>query len=268
MQKIGALLKKLSSEIALVGTGHLVAGAIISAASYIFGLELSKLSPRLQEYKWALVILIFSCLTWLVLYTWRRFDKRSPRFPEVDYSFHILRREIYYEYLSKTKFVYKRRYTLQALRNDLDGYPDRYRWTGSGTVKIRSNVPQQRIEPRPKKSLYEEFYIRFPKFLRKGQQIMAEVVWELEDAAQTAVPFASVTVLEPTDFLKIEVKLPRDFNVSEVICERSMSMGAKAPLETEVIQMDSDNRAVWEVPDPHLLHYYEMRWLQETGTEQ
>ena len=256
MRRFFESCKHLSANV----SEHLIALGIAAAISYIVGGELGKTSAFFEEYRWALIGGLFLVFASVAIYLRNRFSRNAPHFPQVEFDFEILRREIYYEFLSPTQSIYRRRYSLRACRDNLDRYPDQYGWTGIGTVKLRSGNQKHQVAERERDSLFQKFDIEFKRYLRKGEEITAEVIWELEDPTSAALPFASVTIHEPTDQLRIEAKFPKSFNVTEVICEHSMGMGSRHLLETREIPVNGDGRVIWEVQHPELLHFYKMRW--------
>jgi len=45
----------------------------------------------------------------------------------------------------------------------------------------------------------------------------------------------------------------------EVMCEESCSIGARKPYETKPKPV-KNGKVSWEIPQPKLLHHYEMKW--------
>lgn len=213
----------------------------------------------IQPYAWPITILFFTIGALIFIFLYRRFSKFRPQYPRLDCDFEILELEIIYNHLSKTRMTYTKRKKLRALRNGLDRYIDRYRWTGMGNVQLKSNVKGQRIVEEERKSVWQFYAIRFNRNPSRGQEIPTEVFWELEDLQNAAVPFLSATMEEPTRKLILKVQLPANDNVEEVVMEVLPFMGAKTPFSSDTKKIEH-NEYTWTVENPKLLYHYEMRW--------
>lgn len=214
----------------------------------------------LAQFKWYLAVIFStgSALLFLILY--QRLSKFQPNFPHLYFDFHIIEKEITYEYKDKTHMVYRRRVLVKALKNGLESYQDKYQWTGSGNVKISSAIKEHQFRETIKKNVWQFYEIRFQKMLSKNESMETELIWELEDIAVKAVPFFSATIEEPTDCLKLNLSLPSDAGVREVTCEVSSGIGAKKPFSSKTIPLDRNGKAIWEIKRPKLLYHYEMKW--------
>jgi hypothetical protein len=231
-----------------------VSGSLL--ASKLLVLNFAALAP----FKWYLAAIFGSsgALTFLLLY--RRFNRFRPNFPRLDFDFQVLEKEITYEYLDKTHMVYKKRNRIKALKNGLDTYRDKYRWTGRGDIVIKSGIPEQQITETVRKNVWQVYEIRLQRSLNRGDIIETEAIWELEDQANRAVPFFSATIEEPTDLLRFSLILNPSLGVREVTCETSTGIGSGKPFDSFARQLDKHSEASWEIKNPKLLYYYEMKW--------
>ena len=212
------------------------------------------------RFKWCLAIIFAAGGAWLFLILYQRFSRFYPTFPRLDFDFQILEKEVYYEYKNKTHMMYKKRVSVKALKNGLDAYYDKYMWTGSGNVKITSAIKEQQFINTIKKNVWQFYEIRFQKTLAKNESIETEIAWELEDMAMKAVPFFSATIVEPTDFLKLNLSLAPKLKVKEVTCEISSGIAAKKPISSKIIPLDRNGKAAWEIIKPKLFYHYEIKW--------
>lgn len=205
---------------------------------------------------------------WLYVVLYRHISRHLPMFPRIDSDFRVIRKELSYKYLDRTHMVYSKKVKLKALRNGLDEYHDRYAWSGSGKVELRSMVSSQRLVTGDKKNVWQLYVLKFPWTLKKGETIETEVNWDLEDTRNAAVPFASATVEEPTDCLVLSVSLPAALGVAEVTCEVSSGIGAKKPFSSELRKLDRHGEMIWEIRKPKLLYHYEIKWMFDPGEPQ
>jgi hypothetical protein len=95
---------------------------------------------------------------------------------------------------------------------------------------------------------------------REDEEIETEIVWNLEDPQSMAVPFFSATIDEPTDLLKMRLSLPPILGVREATGE-VCSVATKKASSSKTLQFDRNGILTWEVKNPLLLHYYEIKWV-------
>lgn len=243
------------AKLLMAGLVAAILWLLSNLSSQIIILGVSTLVP----YKWLLTALLFcgSALVSILLY--RRMSKFHPHFPRIDCDFEILELEIIYDHKQQNRMVYTKRKRLRALRNGLDRYFDRYRWTGGGTVAMRSSMKGQQIVTEERRSVWQFYAIKFNRKLGRGEEIQTEVVWELEDIENVAVPFLSSTVEEPTARMILKVKFPPELNVEEVIREISPVMGARKPFSTTP-DKTAHSEYTWTIASPKLLYHYEVGW--------
>lgn len=213
----------------------------------------------LQAFKW-LIFAFFLAIICFFLYWLFSKSEKQPSLPPVDPDFKILERHISYKWTSENSVEYKRGYKFKALKNVLDRYSDRWNWTGSGSIEIKSLIKAQSIHLDAVQGIWKNFDIKFNRILNKNDIIDSEVLWDIKNIAEKPSPFCSATIQEPTSILKIKVTFPIDFNVQEVLCEHMPSMSSKEVISTEVIKIDRGGVAEWVIPNPLLLHHYQMRW--------
>lgn len=223
----------------------------------------SNFMSNLGQYKWELIITLASILAFIFLITSRRFDKYRPNYPKLDFDYELAEKEITYEYRDKTHMLYKKRLVVKALKKGLNVYKDKYQWTGKGKINIKSTIQEQQVFETERKNVWQLYEIRLPKNLNINETMPTEVVWELEDQEEKAVPFFSATIEEPTEKLRFNLCLPNHFNVKEVICETSSSIGSQKPLESitkPLVVYDGKSCVTWEITCPKLLYHYEVKW--------
>lgn len=226
-------------------------------------LQLASLEP----FKWHLSVVFGALGAFAFLLIRERYNRLRPRFPAIDLDFQILEKAISYEYVERHKMVYRKKIKLKALRNGLDTYRDKYRWTGTGLLSMKSIVQEHDVVETVRKNVWRVYEIRFQRSLRKGDTIETEIEWTLQDDSCSAVPFFSATIEEPTDCLLFNLKIIPAFGVREVTCEVSSHIGSGRPFKSWTIPVDKHGEAAWRINGPELLYYYEMRWTFVNGPE-
>jgi hypothetical protein len=214
----------------------------------------------LQPFAWYLAAIFGSFGALICLFLYRRYYLHRPSFPSLDFDFQILEKDITYEYKDRTHMTYRRKYRIKALKNGLDTYRDKFRWTGRGDINIKSGIPEQHVIETVRKNVWQVYEIRLQRTLKKGDIIETEVVWELDDQASRAVPFFSTTIEEPTKLLRFNLSLPIDFGVREATREVSSGIGSGKPFQSDATPLNKHGEVVWEIKNPKLLYYYEIRW--------
>ena len=174
-------------------------------------------------------------------------------------EFEILEKEIVHEYTSLDKLIHRRRFRILALKDDLDCYYDKFFWSGDDFT-MRTDIPGHQVALSGKISLYDMYEYRFGKKLQKNEEIDLEVVWELNNSSQKAIPFFSTTIEEPTKVLIMILKIPPSSGIKKVVCYTSGTVGAKKPFESEELSRDSNGDYSWKIQNPKLLYSYEINW--------
>jgi hypothetical protein len=249
-------VRKALYDIVKIGLFLILAVSTSLLASKALVLNVAAFAP----FKWYLFGIFGSSGALIALLLYRRLNRFRPNFPRLDFDFQVLEKEISYEYLDKTHMVYKKRNRIKALKNGLDTYRVKYRWTGRGGIDIKSGIPEQQIVETVRKNVWQVYEIRLQRSLKKGDIIETEAIWDLEDQAGRAVPFFSATIEEPTDLLRFNLSLNPALSVREVTCETSSGIGAGKPFDSFIKPLDKHSEIKWEIHSPRLLYYYEMKW--------
>lgn len=216
---------------------------------------------NLNQYK-ITIIIVFAAVGALIFVTiYEKINRNRPHFESLDPDFLIKEKVITYEYITKNKMLYKKRVLLKALKNNLTAYNDKYFWTGTGKIRIKSAIKEHVYKRTIIKNQWQHYQICFFRTLKKNDKIETELIWELEDMGNTARPFVSSTIEEPTDLLVLKVQLPTDFQVKEATCEISSGAGTRKPFISFSKEFNRDNTIEWKIKAPKLLHHYEMRWV-------
>lgn len=250
-----AVAGQTSYTLAVHALGAIIAWLVSFGAVEFF-------APRwdaLQHYKWLVVGTLTAIILVLAIKIYLKKARSIPVFPKLDFEFMILKKEISIRFHSLEDICYRKKITLKALRDGLGHYTDRYNWTGMGKVTARSQYDEHRLNLINRSAVWQWYETHFDRVLNKGDTIDIETVWDIEDRDKTATPFISTTVEEPTKALTMRVFFSDLFGVKQVTCEEKATMGTRRPFESGTLPLIS-GEAVWPIPSPKLLHYYEVRW--------
>lgn len=205
-----------------------------------------------------LMVIVSVLFIFIVTYFFYRITNRNlPVYGPIDCDFRILREERIHRWVNENEYIHKRRYTLQAKRNGLTEYVDKFRWTGSGYTLSGGNDDYTVSEDSQLRNVFTVYRFKFSKPLKKRQIIRVEAQWL---ASGPAEHFFSTTIEEPTDYLVMKVALYPGSKVKKVNCEVCPNIGAKLPKDIFSADLDSDGEFSWEVPKPKFLHHYEINW--------
>jgi hypothetical protein len=186
--------------------------------------------------------------------------RHVPRYPRLDFEFHLVSKELTYTRQPDGRVQYRRRWRARALKNGLDTFTDKYHWTGTTPTAPTPAIKGQQVYVTIRKNVWQYYEVRLPHTLNKGDLIDIEVAWRLDDADRAAVPFISTTIEDPTDLLTITATFhPQDL-IGAVTAETSSGIGAKRPFMSRLLPVDSEGRAAFTVAQAQLFHHYELRW--------
>lgn len=251
------LLTKALWDIVKLGLGIL----FVASSTLFTSTLLADTIESLEEYRYYLMIIITSLGMILFILIYQKFNKNKPAFPNLEFDYRVVEKEVSIEFSDRNTILYKKRNFLRALKKNLNAYHDKYHWTGSGKVNISSTIKGQKFQKTRKKNIFQHYEILFQHSLKKGDTVETELLWDLSDTDMKMVPFISATIEEPTDLLIMTVTSLDNMNIDEIICEVSSSIGESKPFDVEKRKLDRSGKATWRIRNPKLLFHYEMSWL-------
>lgn len=237
-----------------------VAGAaVVALGARVATLKLQALAP----YSGYLIFLFGSLGGGLGLWLFVRFSKFRPRFGRLDFDFRIREQGIVYIYRADKTIEYRKRKKLEALKNGMRVYADKYHWTGAGSVALMSGIAGQTVRQVGRRTVWMLYEIDLGKTLKKGDVIDTEVFCFLDDRSDTSLPFVSATIEEPADLLRFDLAFAPETSVSVVTCDVLSGIGGKKAIDSTTITINKTGSVTWEPPKPHpkLLHHYELQWV-------
>lgn len=215
----------------------------------------------LEPYSTHALLLVGSVFTLILVAVWKRLTRRVPSFPSVDCDFHLLKKEIFIDFISPGKIIYLKKFKLRALRDNLTHYEDKYHWTGSKPpLSVESTSAKHTVIQTVRRSMWQLYEVKFDHPHKKNDTVDVEVVWTIEDEASTHTPFISTTIEEPTDELVLRVRFDDALGVKDVLCEHRHCMSSNSSIESSSHAL-SNREYSWSIKQPRLLHHYEIRWV-------
>lgn len=179
----------------------------------------------------------------------------------------ILRKEIVYEYLPDGKTIYQRKHLqIQALRNSLTHFKDRYRWTGRGKCSVRSLTPGFKItnQHKEEEEIWEYFDVSFPYPLHKDDIVEFTIEWELLDEESIAVSFLSTMIDRETRYLLLQVNLPPELAPKRAHFHEYANYIDTLPERTQPVQWSPATKSIsYEVLQPKKYRKYLIRWYNQ-----
>jgi len=230
---------------------------IVGWSAYAIGANSPAIQQALQRYSAGVIGASVGISSFLAFRLGSR-SRRRPIFPALECDFWIESKKIDFVYESSTSIRYSRKYRLRALR-DVESFSDRYSWTGTRINRMLCADNQFDLKLTRKKNLFQHFEVRFNRTVKKGTIVDVQINWELDDSNRQMTPFISALIDAPTDSLMMSVTLPPQLGVEKVVHEVSHSHGAPRGFSSNVVKLEL-GKDVWSIPNPKLLHLYEVRW--------
>lgn len=207
------------------------------------------------------VVLIFLLLVALLFFIIRHFRKDVPNYEPVKHNFHVKQKSVEMIFGDDGTITYTKSKLLKSRTNNIRGYEDKFNWTGDGLVDIKSGNDTHDLEMLSMSGIWQKYRTNFNKTVNKGDEILVETVWTLNEANRRMSPFISQSVEEPTHEIVFRLKFC-DNRVPKAVFKESMdNIASIDPFET--IEDRSGNAEYeWKIEKPKLLHNYQLRWIE------
>jgi len=261
---MGKFLKEFAGIAVFEALKSTAWGLVLLLIEFVGVHNLVAFLPVIAPYKILLLALAIVISVLIGIIAYRAMTRNLPRFDRVNSDVHILKKTISYDYRGPNKIIYRRQYTFKILRNGVDKFTDRYRWSGNGEAIPKSVKPEHTIHHLPEEHFFRFFEIRFGHAYKRKAVVEADVIWELSDPNGVSHPVISATIYEPTDCLVMHVTLPPTNEIPTAIRTFSPEIGARLNAETKEALFSNNNVEIWSTIKPRLLHYYELRWRKQS----
>lgn len=246
--------------------------SVIALCTWTLGITLAYLLPKItaefnsliNQIKWPLSIIIGLVFTIYFLQYYRNRSMFLPQFPKFNFNFIWHEYEITHKYINITHIVHTRRYKIEALKDGLTTFNERFFWTGGDeNYSIKCLSKGHTLSFLQKENLFNHYAVSFGRTLRKGDIEEVIIEWQLHDPEKKAQPFISTPIKEPTLKLKLVVIFPELMNVQEIAKEISFPHGRKIPIyfKSEIVENGIFKWESSKKSKPKLFYHYEIRWI-------
>lgn len=187
--------------------------------------------------------------------------------PPEEEDVEILLEELVYKYGEDGQTMHQRkRFIMRALRDGIEHYIDRYRWSGHGKcdVKLLTSGFNITNERRGELGSYFQITVTFPHRLLKGEEVDFTIEWELFDENKAAIPFLSTRIYRETKHLSMRVMLPPQLAPKHAHCYEFSHMRDDQPLSKKNTLWSPATQCIsYEIPFPKKYHKYLISWQKE-----
>jgi hypothetical protein len=205
------------------------------------------------------IVLVVVIVTFAIIEIARRTSYRFAWYPHVRFNFEVLSKKITYRIDSNGNLHYSRRLIVKAMQDNMDGFTDRFVWTGGPCDTPSGAVGVSSVETRLVAGIWTFFHVNFDRTLRKGEEHEFEVIWPVLNNWTNSSPFVSASTDEPTRSLVFEVIIPEsELSSSAALLEELRGIEAIYPFKTERVQFDNNRLLI--APRPKLYRHYRVRW--------
>jgi hypothetical protein len=234
--------------IAITGITGLATHILISSVKYLI--------------PYAIVITIITAATvgLLGLLIYKQYSPIYNVYTKTDFKYIFLEKECFYEYIDMHHIIYQKQIKLKVLCKSIDRYYDKYNWTGGDTTKISSANKDHTIVLTTKRDSFQQFEVHFGKSYKKGDVINLHLTFELQDRQNKANSVISSTIVEPTKYLKLKIKISEDYREGAANAEIFPIIDSRIALDKCEKSFDNNGVINWEIPNPPMLLVYSLRW--------
>lgn len=140
----------------------------------------------------------------------------------------------------------------------MESFTDRYKWTGTGKCIVKSLTQDFIVVNERKEEFWNYFDVRFPRPLKKNEEVDFVIEWDLFDKEKTAVRFLSTMIDFPTEHLSMEAIIPENLvSKKSYCCYEYKNYIDRIPIKKTEKQWDPATQSIiYEVPQPKLYHKY------------
>ncbi|MBQ2802303.1 MAG: hypothetical protein IJF07_00175 [Lachnospiraceae bacterium] len=212
----------------------------------------------LYEYKVIIVIIITLIVIMIILELYSKNYKHRPTTPDVVGNYDVLKRVVAFTY-GKECSQYEVDLTVKSNINGLNRIQGKYTWSGSEPATITCGTKHCRIIPLTRKDSFIEYEVELGKRYKKGDKVDCKIIGSMPDSKYTFIPFFSTRITEKTEELIINICIPPEYGVREIICEEIAIVRNSNESSREEL-LNDDGRYQWVIKSPKLFYVYSVRW--------
>lgn len=235
----------------------IVLAGITALATHILTFNIKYLMP----YAIIISITVAAGVGFIGLLVYKQYNPIYNIYTKTDFNYIFLQKEYFYEYIDMHHIIYQKQIRLKVLCENIDRYYDKYNWTGDDNPKIISSANKDHtIVLTTKRDSFQQFEVHFGRKYKKGEILDLLLTFELEDSEKKANPAISSTIVEPTKYLKLKVKISKDHREGVANAEIFPIIDSRIALEKSEKNFDNNGVIEWEIQNPPMLLVYSLRW--------
>jgi hypothetical protein len=191
------------------------------------------------------------------------YKQRSPIYriySEIDFKYLFVKKELTFEYKDNCHMIYQKHVKIKVLCKSLDRYFDKFNWSGCEMPKISCDNKNYEIFLTTKRDAFQQLEVHFGKNYKKGEIIDFLLSFDLTDSENVSTPMLTSTIVEPTEYLKLTVKIPKEYNITKADAEVFPIIDSRLSLYIREMYFDNYDKIEWEILKPNLLLVYSLRW--------
>lgn len=212
----------------------------------------------INKYKIPITIVLTLIIILIILEIYDRNFKHRPTTPDVKGNYDVLKKEVTFTY-GRECSKYEMNLLVKSNIKGLNRISGKYTWSGSGQAEISCANKHCKIIPLTRKDSFIEYEVELRKNYRKGVKVECAVIGKMPDPQHTFIPFFSSQITQETKHLIINICIPPEYGVREIICEE-IAIVRNSNEKSEVILLNEDGKYNWVIPRPKLFYKYSVRW--------
>lgn len=212
----------------------------------------------LTKYRIPITFFIVVFTLFIILEVYTKNFKHHPTTPPVESDYSVTKREIFFIY-GKDASRYELYLNVRSEVKNLNRIYGKYTWSGSEEATLRCETRHCNLIPLTRKDSFIEYEIELKKNYKKGRHVECKIVGDLPDSKHTFIPFFASRITEETRELIINICIPPEYNVKEVICEE-IAIVRNSNQNSEVKMLDAQGNYKWVIKHPKLFYKYSVRW--------
>lgn len=178
----------------------------------------------------------------------------------------VLWKKAYYKYHPDNQTMeFGKHYKIMALRDGIDHFIDRYRWTGHGLIDVHLGpaLGQRLVEEKSEYWCLNRILFDVP--MKKGENREILLHWDLFDESREAVPFLSQPADYPIDRMTLVVSLPKKpMQITFTHFSDYLALDSdddRIVEKRDGVYDELNGEVVYDILKPHWGHKYKIGWI-------
>lgn len=212
----------------------------------------------LTQYRIPITILVIIITLFIILEIYTKNFKHHPYTPSVESDYTVVKREIFFTY-GRDASRYELFLHVKSNIKNLNRIYGKYTWSGSKEATLKCDTKHCNLILLTRKDSYIEYEVELRKNYRKGKYTECKIVGDMPDPEHKFIPFFATQITEDTKELILNICIPPEYNVKEVICEE-IAIVRNSNQNSEVKLLDAQGNYKWIIKNPKLFYKYSIRW--------